>query len=397
MKTLLVLGAGILQLPVILKCKKLGIKTVVLDGDANAPGLRIGDKNIVVNIVNPKYVIECIKDIHIDGVIHPCSEVAMNTMGTIVDKYELPGIGLETVLTATNKHKMRKAFERYGAPSPVSFEANNFDEFCLKYYEIDEDAIIKPSRNSGSRGVTKLLKGINIDVLLDAFNRALEHSKDNSVVVEQYVEGNEYSVELVIFDNKIEVLAITDKVTTGAPYFVELGHSQPSQCNKQNLVKVKKAAIDGCKALGLNWCAAHAEIKLQINKPYIIEIGARLGGDFISTELVYLSTGIDMVAAAINVSLGNVPDLRPKHYPQGAVIRYFTPKLGKITKLTIPDSIESTPMLYQIDIYKQVGDIIPEIKSSLDRSGHIITIGKDVVEAINNAETIMNRIEYETI
>ena len=215
------------------------------------------------------------------------------------------------------------------------------------------------------------------------------------MVIEEFIIGPEFSIEIIIWNNQIRVLTVTDKLTTDEPYFVELGHSQPSQFSKQDQKTIKDAAIMGCKALGLDWCAAHAEIKLMNKKPYIVEIGGRLGGDFISSELVHLSTGIDMVAAAINLALGIVPDLKPKHPAQGVAIRYFTPEPGKIINLVIHDAIKPDPNLYQMELYKSVGDILPEIKSSLDRSGHIIATGKNAHDAIQNAEQVLSRIEYK--
>lgn len=194
MKTLLLLGAGILQLAVIKKAKELGVYTIVADGNPDAIGLPLADMPIVVNITNPDAVLNSIKNIKIDGVIHPCSEVAMNTLGVINDKFNLSGIGLEKVKIATNKAMMRYAFKNGGAPSPISFGAFNFEEFlgCLK--SINEDAIVKPSRNSGSRGVARINKGDSQEIMRVAFDEALKNSRDNGVVVEQYIEGPEFSV-----------------------------------------------------------------------------------------------------------------------------------------------------------------------------------------------------------
>jgi biotin carboxylase len=396
MKKLLIIGAGILQVAVINKAKEMGIYTVVVDGNPDALGLAIADKPIVVNILNQEAVLIIAKEENVNGVIHPCSEVAMHTMGFINDTMGLSGIGLETAVKATNKEKMRQAFKAFKAPSPISKGAFSNIDALLIAKEIKGDIIVKPSRSSGSRGVTRLPENADESEIIAAFDRAIGNSYDRSIVIEEYIEGPEFSVEIVIWNKEPRVLAVTDKLTSGAPYFVELGHSQPSQYSKQELITIENAAIAGCNTLCLNWCVAHAEIKLQNGKPYLIEIGARLGGDFISTELVHLSTGIDMVAAAINLALGEIPDLTPKHDPQGAAIRYFTPTVGKLTKLDITNVTKENPQAYQFEIYKKIGDMIPEVKSSLDRSGHIITVGKDAQDAIINAEMILNRIEYVT-
>lgn len=395
MKKLLIIGAGILQVAVIKKAKEMGIFTLVADGNPNAMGLPLADKPIVANIVDPKALLSIALREKIDGVIHPCSEVAMAAVGTINDIMHLSGVGLEAAIRATNKEKMRKAFETGNAPSPFSKSAKTLNEAFEIINEINSDYIFKPSRNSGSRGVTRLNKNaIDVDIRV-AFQRAFDNSFDESVVIEKYIEGPEFSVEMAIWDNDPQVIAVTDKLTSGTPYFVELGHNQPSRHSDETLLKIKNAAIAGCRALELNWCVAHVEIKLQDDEPFIIEIGARLGGDFISTELVHLSTGIDFTAAAIDLALGIIPDLSPKHPQQGAAIRYFTPPAGLLKSINFPDELLFDTNIYAFEVYKNVGDIIPDLRSSLDRSGHVIATGENAYDAITNAENALNQIEFE--
>ena len=180
------------------------------------------------------------------------------------------------------------------------------------------------------------------------------------------------------------------------PTFVELGHSQPSMFPKEIVEAVKRAAIMGVRALQVNNCACHAEIKVQDGNAYIMEIGARLGGDFISTELTHLSTGIDMVAAAIKVALGEKPNLEPIAKPQGVAIRYFTPKPGKLVSINNMEVLNDAH-IYDAEIYHQVGDTIPEVKSSLDRSGHVIVTDRTVQDAIERAEQIIKDIKFVTV
>ena len=192
------------------------------------------------------------------------------------------------------------------------------------------------------------------------------------------------------------MLAVTDKKTTEAPYFVELGHNQPSVFPKEIQQKLKDGAIAGIKALGLSNCAAHCELKVQDGEAYLMEIGARMGGDFISTELTHLSSGIDMVAATINVVLGIKPNLKPTEDRHGVCIRYFTPKPGT---LQVIDGIEvlKDSHVYDAEIYHQVGDMIPEVKSSLDRSGHVIVTDETAEMAISRAERIINDVKIVTV
>ena len=397
MKKLLVLAAGLLQLPVIKKAHEMGYYVIAADDDPKAPGMALADKAIVPGgLMNEEKMVAIAKEEQVDGVIHPCSEVAMNVMGRINDELHLCGISKEIAIRATNKHLMREAFEKYGAPSPKSIltkdEADAWNTFCN---EFDTNAILKPSRNSGSRGIAKVVKGISKEEFVALYCRALDESRDHQVLIEQFIEGPEFSVEVIVWQGEPHVLAVTDKKTTEAPYFVELGHNQPSVYPEEIQQKLKDGAIAGCKALGLTYCASHCELKIQNGEAYLMEIGARMGGDFISTELTHLSSGIDMVAATIDVVLGVEPNLKPVEEKHGVAIRYFTPIPGKVVSITNTEVLDR-PDVYDAELYMKVGDEVREVKSSLDRSGHVIVTAETAKAAIRIAEELVTSVKIIT-
>lgn len=395
-KKLLVLAAGLLQVPVIKRAHEMGYYVIAADGDPNAVGLQLADKQICANITSEEEMVAIAKREGIDGVIHPCSEVAMNVMGKIHDELNLSGVSRKQAVVATNKHLMREAFKKGNAPSPMSILAKSAEDAWEHFMAMPTDAILKPSRNSGSRGIAKVERGISEDEFVKLYDIALEESRDNSVLIEQFIEGPEFSVEIIVWEGKVNVLTVTDKKTTEAPHFVELGHNQPSCFPVETVALIKDAAIRGVKALGVDKCACHAEVKVQDGKAYLMEIGARMGGDFISTVLTRLSTGIDMVAAAIDCALNIEPDLTPKTAPQGVCIRYFCPKPGKLVSISNLEVLDD-PHVHEWEIYHQVGDEIPEVTSSLCRSGHIIVTEETPQKAIELAEHLINEVKMETV
>lgn len=396
MKKLLVLAAGILQVPIIKRARELGYYVIAADGNPNAVGLQYADKQICANITDEEEMVSIAKREQIDGVIHPCSEVSMNVMGRIHDEMNLSGVSRKQAVVATNKHLMREAFKKGNAPSPVSILAKSAEDawnlFCNEFVT---NAILKPSRNSGSRGIAKVEHGISQEDFMLLYDRALQESRDNSVLIEQFIEGPEFSVEIIVWDGNVNVLTVTDKKTTEAPHFVELGHNQPSCFPEETVALIKDAAIKGVKALGVDKCACHAEVKIMDGKAYLMEIGARMGGDFISTVLTRLSTGIDMVAAAIDCALNIKPNLTPKASPQGVCIRYFCPKPGKLVGISNIEMLDD-PRVYDWEIYHSVGDVIPEVTSSLCRSGHFIVTGDTPQKALILAEKLICDVKLET-
>ena len=392
MKKLLVLAAGNQQMPVIKRAKEMGYYVIAADGDPNACGLKYADKQIVADIVDEEVMLNIARREQINGVIHPCSEVSMNVMGRINDEMYLSGISREQAIRTTNKHLMREAFEVGNAPNPKSILTISAEDawkhFCNDF---DTNAILKPSRNSGSRGIAKVVKTITKEDFMKLYEVALNESRDSSVLIEQFIEGPEFSVEIIVWEGKINVLQVTDKKTTEAPHFVELGHNQPS-CFSDNVVAiVKDAAIRGVKALGVDKCACHAEVKVMGGKAYLMEVGARMGGDFISTVLTRLSTGVDMVAAAINCALNIEPNLEPQIATKSVCIRYFCPSPGILIYISDTEVLND-PRVYESEIYCKLGDMIPEVTSSLCRSGHIIVTEDTPQNAIELAERLIRKV-----
>lgn len=395
-KRLLVLAAGILQEPVIKRAHEMGYYVIAADGNPEAVGLKYADKAICANITNEAEMLEIARKEKIDGVIHPCSEVSMNVMGRINDELNLSGVSRRQAVVATNKHLMREAFEKGDAPSPVSVLTESAEDAWERFRSFDGDGILKPSRNSGSRGIAKVEKGKESkEVFFRKYEVALEESRDNSVLIEQFIEGPEFSVEIIVWDGKVNILTVTDKKTTEAPHFVELGHNQPSCFPPETVALIKDAAMRGVKALGVDKCACHAEVKVQNGKAYLMEIGARMGGDFISTVLTRLSTGVDMVAAAIDCALNIEPDLTPKVAPQGVCIRYFCPKPGKLMNISNTEVLDDE-RVHEWAIYHKEGDLIPEVTSSLCRSGHVIATEETPQKAVELAEKLVCEVKMET-
>ena len=396
MKKLLVLAAGILQVPIIKRAHEMGYYVIAADGNPDAVGLQYADKQICANITSEEEMLAIAKKEQIDGVIHPCSEVSMNVMGRIRDELGLSGVSRKQAVVATNKHLMRETFRKGDAPSPISILAKSAEDAWIHFVnDFYTNAILKPNRNSGSRGIAKVVKGISKDEFFKLYDVALEESRDNSVLIEQFIEGPEFSVEIIVWEDKVNVLTVTDKKTTEAPHFVEIGHNQPS-CFSDDIVSIiQDAAVRGVKALGVDKCACHAEVKVQDGKAYLMEIGARMGGDFISTVLTRLSTGVDMVAAAINCALNIEPDLEPNTQTKGVCIRYFCPTPGVLNAIRNTE-ILNDPHVHDWKIYHAVGDFIPEVTSSLCRSGHVIVTEKTPQDAITLADYLTNNVSFVT-
>lgn len=396
MKKLMILGASILQLPAIQQAKKMGLHVIAVDMNQDAIGFKEpGIQCEVISTIDIPAVLKCAKDNAIDGIMTLASDMPMQTVAVVAEKLGLVGVSKETALKATNKAFMRDALQGCNVPIPVYHRVSDYPEFVKAVDNIMNNGykcIVKPADNSGSRGVD-LLKNRTPENLQRAYDYSKTFSRTGELVVEEYMEGPEVSVETLSIDGNCHVIQITDKITTGAPYFVEMGHSQPSMLSekiKEEIAEVAKAAN---KALGIMDGPSHTEIKVTKDGPKIVELGARLGGDNITTHLVPLSTGVNMVECCIRIALGEVPDITAK-YNKAAAIRYFKTSCGTVKNIIGIHDAELVPGVKQVSIVHGIGEELKEIKSSTDRAGFVISQAASVDEAIRECEVAIGKVNF---
>ena len=306
-KELAIIGASYLQLPLIEKAKDMGYRTHVFAWKENAPGETVADVFYPISITEISEIAEVCKEIGICGICSIATDLGNLTVNYVANLLGLPGNSMGCALKSTNKYLMREAFKKYGDPSPYSILVDTNTDLAslhLKY-----PVIIKPTDRSGSRGINKINKD---EDLSKALNIALGESFEKKALVEEYVEGQEYSVEGISYQGEHHILAVTQKYTTGSPHFIETGHMEPAPIDHdlfQHVCNVVKHALN---SLEIKNGASHTEIKIDENRKIsIIEIGSRMGGDCIGSDLVLYSTGIDYLRAVIQVACGEKPDLEP--------------------------------------------------------------------------------------
>ena len=290
---------------------------------------------------------------------------------------------------------MRKSLNEHKIPVPRFFKVDNYDEYIQSVEQFYKSFIVKPADNSGSRGVYFVYDKNDKHLIKEAYEYSKKFSRSGEIVVEDYMEGPEVSVESLSINGKVHVIAITDKLTTGAPNFVEMGHSQPSCLSESVKKKIEEITISAIKSIGIIDGPSHTEIIVTSEGPKIVEIGARLGGDNINTHLVPLSTGIDMVKCSIEIALGINPDINKK-FQLGSAIKYFNTKPGLIHSIRGVDEAENIEGIKEITFVKKIGDQAAIINNSADRIGFIIAQSTSSSDAMRICEDAENLIYVDT-
>jgi biotin carboxylase len=391
MRRLLIVGASILQLPAILKAKEMGFCVAVADYNPNAIGISYADQFYNVSTIDEEGITRAAKEFGPDGIMTLATDMPMRAVARACAACGLKGIDYETSVRATDKGEMIRAFEAHNVMRPWYVIVKDAETIPDLVHKISYPCILKPVDNAGSRGVV-LCHGEA--ELRAGYVYAQQESRSGAVIIEEFLQGPEFSVEIIVVDGVPHVLQITDKLTTGTPHFVEMGHTQPTAQSDDIQSQIRKVACAAVQAVGIHTGPAHVELILTRDGPKMVELGARMGGDCITTHLVPLSTGIDMIRATIDLACGDSPDITPK-WNKGAAIRYFETNCGVLAGITGDETARRMPGIREVVFTKHPGDRVGEIQSSTDRVGLVIAQADTREEAVYCCERAIAAVNIQ--
>ena len=365
-----VIGASYLQVPLIKRAGEMGFETHTFAWLENAVGQEYSDYFYPVSVREKDEILRICQEIAPQGIISIGSDIAIETVNYVAGRMGLVCNSLECTKLTTNKYLMRKRLQDHQLPVPDFCRVTR--DMLYDPKKITLPVIVKPTDRSGSRAVTKVQKS---ELINKALNNAFAESFCDEAIVEESLDGREISVEMISWRGEHHFISCTDKTTTGAPYYVETAQHQPADISKEieeNAVLIVKRALD---ALEVQYGASHSELLItQNNDIYIIEIGARMGGDCIGSDLVELSTGYDYVSGVIEICTGKFSYIKRKHNGFAGIC-YCMPGPGKV--INIIDNTDNYPEIRKKQVFVKAGDIIPEIKDSSARPAYFIYQSQD--------------------
>ena len=320
-KPIAIIGASDLQLPLIEKAKEMGLETHVFAWAAGDVGEQAADVFYPVSITETDEITDICRKIAPCAVVSIASDLAAITVNRAANALGLPANPPETALIATNKYEMRRTFLEAGIPVPA-FVRVGPGEDCKEIRRMRLPVIVKPTDRSGSRGIFKLE---SFDGLEESIASSCAESFEGKAIVEEFIRGDEYSCECISENGVHRCLALTKKFTTGAPHFIEIGHLEPAGLEAETAGRVREQVFRALDALHVRVGASHSEFRVdpETGEIRLIEIGARMGGDCIGSDLVRLSTGVDFVKAVIQAGMGEPADLTPAPHAAAAAVRYL--------------------------------------------------------------------------
>ena len=364
-KSVLIFGVGELQKSIIHRAKQMGLYVIGIDPCADAVCKDEVDTFEIVGGQDYEGTLAVARNYNISAVVTAATDKPLVMMARIAKELGLSFYSEETAQISTDKFKMKECFRKGGIPCANGGLIKSIDEAEGFVYPV----ILKPRDNSGSRGVIFCNNKAELEA---AFNEAMQYTHLDSVLVEEFIEGQEYSIESLHFDGKSEVIQFTEKKTTPFPYNVELGHIQPANISNEHKEQIRKIIADIAVALGFENCPSHTELKINERGIYVIETSPRLGGDYITSTLTPLSTGVNLEDQLLHIALGEKVDSTSRQ-SQYSGVRFFSFDTDSvITSVPNREFVLGWPHVIDYSFKLTVGDHVNQITSSLNRYGHII-------------------------
>ena len=368
-KSVLIFGVGELQLSIIKRANQMGLFTVGIDPCEDACSRSECGAFEVVGGQDYEGTLAVARKYNISAIVTAATDKPLVMMARIAKELNLPFYSVETAEWSTDKYQMKQRFMEGGVPCAQGRLIHNADEAKDLYFPL----ICKPRDNSGSRGV-KLCN--DIIELQECIDEALQYSKLDTVLVEEFIEGREFSIESLHYDGKSEVIQFTEKKTTEFPYNVELGHKQPAILSDEYKQSIRDIIAKIGMALKFENCPSHTELKINGRGIFIIETSPRLGGDFITSTLTPLSTGINLEDQLLHIALGDKVDTSTGRVDKAAGVHFFSFSEGVVEAISSEVSeVSSWPNISNFDLKLKAGDKINPITSSLNRYGQFLVTG----------------------
>jgi biotin carboxylase len=404
-KGVLVIGGGILQQVTLDLCRKLSLKTFLVDGDVNCYSKIYADHFINVDFRQTELLLNKAKDLKERGLIH-----AVFTQGTdaehlvayLAKELDFHGMNYEAAMNCNNKLRCRKLIYDSSLDKTPYFSASSKSELKNLLVELDDNffpCYIKPVNNSASRGVKRVLTKIE---LLNSFEETSENNYgENAVIVEKEIFGNEISVDSIVINGIVYPCGISDrKFLVKNKYAIQTGSVTPSSLAPEIQSNVYEVMQKAATTLQIDNGAFKGDLIINENNEIgIIEFAGRTSGGFDSQFRKPLSFGIDIIKAALDLSLGidvDFRDLIPKWNKWSSTFSVVT-ESGQISEIIGFDRCLKIKGVYKGFMTLKSGDTVSQMKDCAQRFNYFICVGSNLDELKKIEAEIANTLKITII
>lgn len=392
-----VLGAGRGQIPIIEICKKNNFETIVVSKEGNYPGFEIADSCFYIDVKDKEKVLEAAKKEKITAILSDQLDACVQTIAYVAERMDLPGIGYEASLKFTNKYIMKQEAQKLGVDVPKYALAFNLEEACSKSEVIGYPVVIKPTDQEGSRGVMKINNRIELE---KNFKNTFKLSKTGYVEIEKFIKGIEYIALGFAQNYQYTNLAISQySPFESEHYFVP--KMKITKTAQYVTDEVELRILDNTKKLvegfGMKFGIAQAEFLYDQteDKVYLVEIAARGGGMFTSSDVIPLTCGININELLVDFATNKIQSADFSNLSSGvAGYLCFSLPEGRITEINNADKLIDIPGVHKvyldtINVGKEMGEMVDKSM----RIGPILFYGKTEDECNNTIEKVKETLK----
>lgn len=429
-KRVFMLGAGFMQGVAIRAARALGCTVVAADGNPSAVCAAEADDFVCIDLKDTARLIDYARYLQQNGGLDAVFTAATDfsaAVAAVAAACGLRGHTLEAALNATDKVRMRECFRKAGVPSPAFIELTAADLAApadrleargnVRYSDLGAATadtlerrlgelagcfplVVKPVDNMGARGCS-LVK--NLSELRKAAATALQYSRSGRAIVEEYIEGSEFSIEGLIFGGRLYITALADRHIFFPPYFIEMGHTIPSECTQDIADEVISVFERGVHALGLTDGAVKGDILVRNGKAFVGEIAARLSGGYMSGWTVPYSCGLDITAAALTLALGGSPRLHTcgkdsfviplkQNCPFVSAERAWISIPGQVASVSGLEAARAAPFVKDVFPRAGAGDTVVFPQNNVEKCGNVLSAAPSRREAVQASEAACRKI-----
>lgn len=426
-KNILILGASLLQKPAIQSAKELGCKVFVVDGNPNALCVSLADVFECIDLKDEQGLLSYAKKIHNSEGLHGVFTAGTDfskSVAFVSENLNLNGHSYQSAKNASDKALMRQCFKNFKVSSPkftvltekdLSKIQSNPKEFLSSLeFDLKNPLVVKPCDNMGARGCKKIDNFEDFNNFVDAVKDSIKNSRTKRAILEEFMDGDEFSIDALVFENQIVITGFADRHIFYPPYFIEMGHTMPTKLSKEQILSVVTEFCKGVKSLGLTCGAAKGDIKLTSKGVMIGEIAARLSGGYMSGWTFPYSSNINLTKKGILLALGENPNFSDEELeiltelainsekilvkmcktPKVCAERAWISIPGKISKIYGINSDFKNKNSYLKDIFirSKEGDEVKFPTNNVEKCGNVITLSDSFEKSNIEAEKIISSI-----
>jgi len=398
---LLIVACGFPQLGLLRFARGEDLTVVGADANPQAVGVALCDEFVPVSTRDTAGIVRAARERRVDGLTTCGADHALGSTASAAAQLGLPFYAdPDTVRVCQHKDLMRAHYQNAGAPSPAHAAIGNLTEAVEFRACMGLPLVVKPARGWGQRGVSVIRHDHEFE---PAIRRALEATRaagHSACVLEQFVEGREFSVNAYTQNGATTVLAVTERIITHYPDppGITFAEAYPAELDETGERQVRDAAVRGLDALGVRRGPTYTQVRYGPSGAFLVETALRLGGG-LDPDVTWLATGVSLYRKIVGVALGRseweaCTSESPAHL--GAVGRFLIGTPGRVIAVEGLPEARRLPGIVGAEVYVSAGDTVHPLTDGSKRAGHVLAVGSSRAEAEQNASRAMQAIRIVT-